>query len=398
MTTKPTKQNLHRIIDTTTEKTITARRTYLEKTLGIKLSAVKHYSFDTETASKKHCENLIGAIHIPLGVVGPVIINFEDTTSEEVYIPLATTEGALVASCNRGCSVLKASGGTNTIILDKKMTRGPVFTATSATTLVKANSWLEKELPHLQKTIQKKERFLRLLSAKSWIVGRNLFIRFAFDTADAMGMNMVTFATQRITDQVCKNFPDIKLIALSGNMCIDKKTSALNFIEGRGYSVQAEARIPKSVLEEKLHTTADQIIEVNYRKNLLGSAMAASLGYNAHFANIIAAIFLATGQDPAQVVEGSMGITTIEKQDDGIYVAAYIPNLNIGTIGGGTGLATQKESLAITGTDNSLPAGKNSARFAQIIATAVLAGEISLLASLSEGSLAKAHKKYGRGE
>jgi len=182
------------------------------------------------------------------------------------------------------------------------------------------------------------------------------------------------------------------MVSVSGNLCVDKKPSAMNFIDGRGKIVLADVTIPKDVVEGRLRTTVDSAVETCYRKNLVGSAMAMSLGHNAHIANILAAVFIATGQDPAQVVEGSMGMTTCERSGEDLYLSVRLPSLEVGTVGGGTRLPCQKEALSLM---DCVGAGK-AKKFAEIVTGATLAGELSTLAAQSAGELGKAHRELGR--
>ena len=182
------------------------------------------------------------------------------------------------------------------------------------------------------------------------------------------------------------------MVSVSGNMCTDKKPAAINSIRGRGKGVIAEATIPKALVEEKLHSTVDAIVDTNTRKNLVGSAMAGSLGFNAHAANMIAAVYIATGQDPAQVVEGSLTMTTCENVDGDLYICVRLPAIEIGTVGGGTKLPAQKECLRIMGCEG---AG-NARKLAELVAVTVLAGELSTLGAQAAGQLGAAHKRLGR--
>lgn len=302
---------------------------------------------------------------------------------------MATTEGALVASISRGCKAINESGGAITFVENTGMTRGPVFKLKNLNEAIKTKTWIEENFKELAKTAAATSSHLKLLKADFQITGRNLFVRFYFDTGDAMGMNMATFATEAIVNLIEKK-TKAACVSLAGNFDIDKKPAWLNFINGRGKKVWAECIVPKKIIAEVLKTTPEKIVEVVERKCHLGSIISGSLGFNAHYANVIAAIFAATGQDLAHVAEGSIGVTTAEVlENKDLYFSVYLPSLAVGTVGGGTNLPTQKEALGIM-------KAKNVLEYARIIGAAVLAGELSLIASLSEGSLAKAHKKLGR--
>ena len=371
------------------------RREFLEKKLNIKLKDIANFSFTEDRVNGRNIENLIGATHIPLGVAGPLKINstLQPTTYnlQSHYIPLATTEGALVASISRGCKAVTESGGANVYVEDVGMTRGPVFKVRNLAHGMKVKNWLISHIPQLSQITQKNSSHLKLLKIKVEIVGKNLFVRFSYSTSNAMGMNMVTIATEQAVKLIEKK-TKAKCIALAGNFDIDKKAAWLNFIEGRGKKVWAEVILPKKIIKEILKTTPQRIVQVIQSKTHLGSIMSGSLGFNSHFANIIAAIFAATGQDLAHVVEGSLGITDAEVEKKGdLYFSIYLPSLQVGTIGGGTSLPTQKEALSIMKVSSVL-------EYSRAVGAAVLAGELSLIASLAEGTLAKAHQRLGRKE
>jgi hydroxymethylglutaryl-CoA reductase (NADPH) len=373
------------------------RREAVARLTGADLSNIGKYSYDPEVATRKNVENAIGAVQVPLGVAGPIKIS-GDYAKGDFYIPLATTEGALVASVNRGCSVCKASGGVTVAVMQDEMTRAPV---------VKAKSL--KEARRLADAVKTPEIFAEmkaaaatttrhgeLLRADPYVVGRSVFIRLAFDTKDAMGMNMVTIASDAIMGLLEKQF-DVRLVALSSNMCTDKKPAAINITEGRGRTTVAEIVVPRNIVVDRLRATPEDMCDVNYRKNFLGSARAVSFGFNAHVANIIAAMYIACGQDPAHVVEGSNAITTAEMEGEDLYFSVSYPSLPMGTVGGGTGLATQSECLNILGVrGGGTPPGSNAKKLAEIVASAGLAGELSLLGALASRDLARAHAKYGR--
>ncbi len=385
-------------------KSAKERRTVLEKEVKVALQNIGSYSFDETIVSSRNCENLIGATQIPLGVAGPLSIQNSEFRIQNYYIPLATTEGALVASVSRGCKAISLSGGANAYAYRVGTTRGPVFYTESLEKSKKVYEWIKNNTDVLKKTAESTSSHLIFKKAKVSGLGNYVYVRFSFDTQDAMGMNMVTIAS----DKMCKLIEEktgANCLAVAGNYDIDKKPSWLNFIENRGFKAWADVILPKEVVKDVLKTTPEKIFDVWLAKCMIGSAMSGSLGFNAHFANVAAAIFLATGQDVAHVTEASMGITTTKGLKNGdLYFSVYLPDLMVGTVGGGTNLATQKEALSILGVAGALPAGrqgnegKNSEKFAEIIAAAVLAGEISLLASLSEGTLAKAHEKLGRGK
>lgn len=365
------------------------RREFLEKQLRVSLNNIARFSFTENSVSGRNIENLIGATQIPLGIAGPLAIRNLKLEIRNYYIPLATTEGALVASISRGCKAVTEAGGAYIEVESVGITRGPVFKTKNLKHSFEIKDWIEKNFSLIAKTAQKTSSHLKLLKIEPAIVGRNIFLRFSFDTSDAMGMNMATFATQEIVNLI-EQKTKVRCISLAGNYDIDKKSAWLNFISGRGKRVWAEVIIPKKIVAETLKTRPEKIVEVVKTKNYLGSILAGAIGLNAHFANIIAAIFIATGQDPAHVVEGSLGVTTAEVLENGdLYFSIYLPALVAGTVGGGTHLPTQKEALNLMNV-------KNVLEFASVTGAAVLAGELSLIASLAEGSLAKAHKKLGR--
>lgn len=369
------------------------RRLALEKELSTKLENIGTFSIDESVASTRNCENMIGAAQLPLGIAGPLKI-IGSTFDSEFFIPLATTEGALVASVNRGAKAITESGGANTNSYRIGQTRGPVFAANSIKEQNKLYEWLDKNQDKLKKAAENTSSHLEFKKVKARGISSYVFLRLYFNTSDAMGMNMVTIAAQSITELIEKE-TGVKCVSVAGNFDIDKKPAWLNFIDGRGIEVWSEAIIKKGILENILKTTAEKFFDVWLAKCMIGSAMSGSMGFNAQYANIIASTFIATGQDPAHIVEGSMGITTAKALKNGdLYVSIYLPALNVGTVGGGTGLATQKEALCLFGVRGS----GNVEKFAEIIGAAVLAGEISLLSSLSEGTLAKAHERLGRGK
>lgn len=369
--------------------TASEKRKFLEEELNISLENISKTTLDENQVTGRNIENFIGATQIPLGIAGPIILNPKPHTLNPIYIPLATTEGALVASISRGCKATMESGGVQVIVEDVGQTRGPVFKTKGIQHSQEVKTWIEKNFKLIAKIAESTSSHLKLIKAQVNFEGKKLFIRFSYSTSDAMGMNMVTIATAEAVKFIEKETKAV-CIALAGNYDVDKKPSWLNFTLGRGKKVWAEAIIDKKTLREVLKTDSQNIVEVVKSKTHMGSIMSGSLGFNSHFANIVAAIFAATGQDLAHVVEGSLGITDAECLENGsLYFSIYLPSLQIGTVGGGTNLPTQKEAFSIMNNPSVL-------EYAQIVAGAVLAGELSLIASLAEGTLAKAHQKLGR--
>lgn len=371
-----------------------ARRLLVESETGASLDVVGDYAFDAERADSA-IENMVGAAQIPFGVAGPVEIA-GGAADGDYYLPLATTEGALLASVNRGCSVISRSGGATARVTKRGMTRAPVFRVADVAEGAAVAEWVDEHFERLKEAAESTTNHGELTEITPYVVGDNVFLRFVYDTKDAMGMNMATIATREAAELVEAETP-AALVALSGNLCTDKKPAAINAVEGRGRSVTADVRIPRELVEEKLHTTPEAIEEANTRKNLVGSAKAGSLGFNAHAANVVAAMFLATGQDAAQVVEGSNAITTVEAREDELYASVSLASLEVGTVGGGTKLPTQSEGLDVLGLrGGGDPAGNNADALAEVIATGALAGELSLLAALASRHLSSAHAELGR--
>ncbi|OLZ42052.1 3-hydroxy-3-methylglutaryl-CoA reductase [Natrinema saccharevitans] len=376
-----------------------ARRLLVERESGTDLEAIGDYAFDAERA-EPNIENMIGAAQVPMGVVGPVPVSGGAADGDH-YLPLATTEGALLASVNRGLGVIRSAGGADARVTKNGMTRAPVFRVAGVAEAAETVDWVSQNFEALAAAAESTTSHGELLDVEPYVVGDSVYLRFAYDTKDAMGMNMATIATGEACELVEAETP-ASLVALSGNLCSDKKPAAINAVEGRGRSVTADAVIPGELVEERLHTTADAIAEANTRKNLVGSAKAGSLGFNAHAANVVGAAFLATGQDEAQVVEAANTITTMDarEREDGttdLYASVSLASLEVGTVGGGTKLPTQAEALEILGLrGGGDPPGSNADALAEIIAVGALAGELSLLGALASNHLASAHEDLGR--
>ncbi len=386
---------LHELEDETDADTAAAaRRRVIESETDASLDAVGEYGFPADRADA-NIENMIGAAQVPVGVAGPVAVDGGAVEGDR-YLPMATTEGALLASVNRGCSVLTEAGGATARVIKSGMTRAPVFRVTDVAEAQALVEWVRDHEDELRTAAESTTNHGELLDVTPYVVGNSVYLRFRYDTKDAMGMNMATIATGEACDLI-EDETVASLVALSGNLCSDKKPAAINAVEGRGRSVTADVRIPREVVRQRLHTTPEAIAEANTRKNLLGSAKAGSLGFNAHVANVVAAMFLATGQDAAQVVEGSNAITTAETTDEGLYLSVSLASLEVGTVGGGTKLPTQAEGLEVLGVrGGGDPAGSNADALAECIAVGALAGELSLLSALASRHLSSSHAELGR--
>ena len=368
------------------------RREFLEQKYDLQLPNISNYTLDMERASARNIENSIGVLQLPMGIAGPLKINGE-YCQREVFVPLATSEGALVASINRGASTITASGGANARVVSDCMTRAPAIKCENAVDAIKIKQWFVDNFDELKELAESTTSHGKLIKIDPILIdGSYVYPRFVFSTGDSMGMNMVTIASEKILHKLAEETTATH-IALSGNVCVDKKPAAINIVEGRGKSVVADILIPEEIVEKKLKTTADAIVEVNTAKNLIGSAASGAMAYNAHYANMVAAIFLATGQDAAHVVEGSLGITTAENSNGDLDYSVNLPDLPVATVGGGTSLEVAQEGLSILGV-----AGSNHAKeYAEIVASTVLAGELSLVGALAAGHLARAHQELGRG-
>ncbi len=378
---------------------IELRRRALEQKTGADLGHLGRYSLDDERASSQHCENMIGVIQVPVGVIGPLRIRGEWIDDEEIHVPLATTEGALVASANRGARALTEAGGAVVRVDNVGMTRAPVFRTSGIVQSQEFVRWVDQHRQEICQLTEGDSKHLRLLEVDARAIGTTVFLRFRFDTGDAMGMNMVTLACDKVIKELIEPGTGVECVSLSGNFCTDKKPAAINFQEGRGKRVFAEVVLDQQVLSKIFKTTARALVEVQYRKNLIGSVAAGSLGYNAHYANLLAALFVATGQDPAQVAEAAIGVTCIEQRGpESVVASVYLPDLPLAAIGGGTGLACQRQALDLLhiAVDPARP-GAAVGRLAEIVGATVLAGELSLLAALSSRDLARAHATLGRG-
>jgi hydroxymethylglutaryl-CoA reductase (NADPH) len=338
-----------------------------------------------ETAHGSNCEQMVGITSVPVGVVGPITIDGKST-----YVPLATTEGALVASVQRGSKATVK--GITTSIEQIGTTRSIAFSVSGILEGSVVTAWVRSHSLLLTRATEATSSHLCLKQIRVQYLGQQVYVKFWFDTAEAMGMNMVTIAVSEAA-RVIENSTKAKLISISSNGCVDKKPAFENYL-GRGHIVRAEAWLSADICNQVLHTTPMAICRIVEHKQWIGSMLSGSMGFNAHYANMVAAIYLATGQDIAHVVEGSLGITTARMETDRLYFSVYLPSIMVGVIGGGTRLPAQEAALRIMKLDQAKLGDRN--RLAAYVGATVLCGELSLTAALAAGQLVSAHQRLGR--
>ena len=365
-----------------------------ESNIGIPIESIDGEAFYSQV-NGANCETVIGYIPIPVGIAGPLLLD-----GVAYHVPMATTEGALVASTNRGARAISLSGGATTVIYQDGMTRAPALQCSNLAEAAEVKIWIEQNMKLMQQSFSSTTKFGQLNELKVKLAGRYLHVKLRCTTGDAMGMNMIGKGSNEVVSTIINKFPNVRLMALSGNVCTDKKPAAVNWIEGRGKSAAAEAVIPAQIVKDVLKTSVKGIVEVNTAKNLVGSAIAGTMGgNNAHAANVVTACFIATGQDPAQNVESSNCLTFMEETPEGdLRISVTMPCIEVGTVGGGTALPAQKSALQLLGVAGAHPdvPGTNAKQLARIIVGTVLAGELSLMAALSANHLISAHMQLNR--
>lgn len=350
---------------------------------------------------------------IPMSWIGPVHISgnivsgdMEGTTTDAVahdavMLPLATYETPLWPSVGRGAKVSRdVEGGIRATLIDERMTRSVYFEAPHAGAALRIATDITRRRDELQTVVARASRFAKLIDLHVQYAGNLLFLRFEFTTGDASGHNMVTLASDNLMPWILDHYPELTYGSISGNLCSDKKATAVNGILGRGKNVITEMLIPLDVVVARLKTTPEKIVDLNIKKNLIGTNLAGGLrSANAHYANMLLGFYLATGQDAANIVEGSQGITHAEVRDGDLYFSCNLPNLIVGTVGNGKGqgLEVVEENLRRLGCRDDRPAGDNARRLAVLCAASVFCGELSLLAAQTNpGELTAAHVKIER--
>ncbi|MFQ5492635.1 MAG: hydroxymethylglutaryl-CoA reductase [Candidatus Dojkabacteria bacterium] len=375
------------------------RLRYFSEVTGLDLKTFSGYKFEPKKLKNKNIENLTGSIEIPLGVSGPLLVNGQYAQGK-FYIPMATTEGTLIASVARGSKIINMSGGATVSLTYPGMTRAPLLRVSGIRAAEQVETWVKHNFDALKVEAAQTSAFLELTDIRSYKLGRNLWLRMSFDTSEAMGMNMATKAAKVVSDLIVQQNKGARLLSISGNLCNDKKPSIINMLLGRGRSVHAEVTMKREDVIKVLKTTPEEMVEVNQAKVWQGGVISGSASFNAHFANIIAAVFAATGQDLAHIVNSSQGYMVMELEGDDLYAALSLPSLLVGNIGGGTGLPDQAtaQKLMLTNIDDPRKESiNNTHKLAEILAVAVLAGDINLHAALGSRNLVKAHQKLGRG-
>jgi len=349
-------------------------------------------SIENRETYSSNIENYIGTVKVPIGIAGPLRVKGLFANGDYT-IPLATTEAALVASYNRGANVITKSGGCRSLLVSEGVSRAPGFVFGNIVDAGQFSVWINSKIELFQDIVKENSRYCKLHEMKINLEGNHIYVIFEYFTGDASGQNMVTIATERICKYILENSPiEIEQYFVEANMSGDKKASFQSFLSVRGKKVSSEIIIPSELITTMLSTTAEKMFEY-WKISSVGSSLIGTIGMQGHYSNGIAALYLATGQDVACVSESSIGLTRLDLISNGdLYIAVTLPNLMVGTVGGGTGLPSQNACLNILGM-----AGENKARaFAEISASLCLAGEISIIAALSSGNFTKAHELLAR--
>ncbi len=369
---------------------IRQRRAWVEQLSGVKLDHILHHSFDPHLV-KGNCENFVGVAQVPIGIAGPLQVHGENTDCE-VLIPLATSEGTLVASYNRGMKILNMCGGVQVTVVADAMQRAPVFVFRNARAGREFANWVQANVAEIRAVAEATSKVARLQYIDPYLASKFVYLRFNYSTGDAAGQNMVGRATFAAYNWILERYEGIDSAYLESNFATDKKASHVNIMRTRGKRVTAEATISRDVLQRHLRVAPEQLAH-HYGVANVGAFLSGSTSNALQSANAITAMFIATGQDVANVAESSAGILYAEMTPSkDLYLSLTIPSLIVATYGGGTGLATQRECLEIVGCYGK---GKVN-RLAEIMAGAALAGEISLGAAISSADWVSSHERLGR--
>ena len=351
-----------------------------------------HQTKQEMSVYERNIENFIGTVNVPVGLAGPLRINGLFAQGD-YYVPLATTEAALVASYSRGAQLITAAGGGSTAVINKGICRAPGFILENLTKAILFVNWIVNITDELKMVARTTTSHGELVDIKVTMEGNYVFVNFDYFTADASGQNMITIATQKICEYIMENSPVTpEKYFIEGNLSGDKKASSLSFLGVRGKKVISEVIIKQELVRKFLRTTPEEMITF-WKMSTVGAILLGTTGFNGHFANGLTALYIACGQDAACVVESAVGITRMEVQNGGdLYVSVSLPNVMVGTVGGGTGLPSQKSCLDIL----NLSGENNSMAFAEVAAATVLAGELSIAGAITAGDFTHAHQALSR--
>jgi hydroxymethylglutaryl-CoA reductase (NADPH) len=367
---------------------VDVRRRWLEERTGCSLRHVGSFSIDSETL-RGNIENPIGVAQVPLGVAGPLLVRGHHANGV-FYVPLATSEGALVRSYERGMVALTRAGGVETCIVRDENQMNPSFFLDSISEISDFVSWLHQNFDQIKKEADSTTRHGKLTSLNCYPIGNQVIVNLGFDTGDAQGMNMIVKATDKACRWIESNYPVNSFFIFSG-MSSEKRPSGFLLSRGKGKWVTAGAFVPEGILKTYMGCSASQLHAV-WQSTVIGHLSANAVGYNGQFANGLTAMFIATGQDVANVVNSACGVTNFQLVEGGIHASLTLPALEVATVGGGTALGSQKECLEMIGCVGSGKARK----LAEIVAAALLGGEISMGSAIASGEFATAHERYGR--
>ena len=346
---------------------------------------------ETGDAYSANIENFIGTVKVPVGVIGPLRLTGMNANGD-FHVPLATTEAALVASYARGAFAATKAGGISTAVLYEGVIRTPAFVFENLLTAGQFIEWVVRNVDTLQAAAEATTNHGKLVSMEPFIDNNMAFLICRYTTGDAAGQNMVTIATEALCQTIAETCPiPIKAWYIEGNFSGDKKASALGMVTGRGRKVSASVTLPAAVVEQVLGTTVGAMLDYGRVANL-GSLLSGQLGAQAHYANGLAAFYIATGQDAACVAESAMGVTRMEPRGDDLYCSVTMPNILVGSVGGGTGLPSQTAALNVLG----LKGAGNGAALAEVAAATCLCGEISIVAAIAAGHFTRAHESLAR--
>ncbi len=367
----------------------------LKAKTGFRLPTYTISQIDSRSVSG-NIENFIGTVQIPTGLIGPLKFNFKEK-AEEVYAPLSTTEGALISSVQRGSMALNLSAGVTTRVINSQMVRAPQFEFESIDAALSFRAWILEQFEILKNLVVKKSRHAQLLRIEPKVNGRSVHCRFVYSTGNAAGQNMTTFCTSYLCQYLIDKWAEagghrITDFIIEGNLSSDKKASFISTLEGRGRSVVAEGVLKAAVVRKVLKMKPEDLVR-RYQKTKSAHIFTGFLGYNINIANVVAGLFLSTGQDVACVHESSIGEFHMEMQGEDVYVSLYMPSLVVGTVGGGTHLPSFRDNLSIL---KCLDVEDGADRLAQIVAGYSLALEISTVCAIGAGQFVSAHERYGR--